>query len=336
MNFFIKKKDWKLVSSASATERIKLWNRFSGPIDQETIKADFLRKAHQKNPPFRFKLKPKLRDRVEIPPVVEYHYINRPPLLPSLKDVLRYEAISKKINFDLINDNDDNSNDINLEKIINDDLKAFENAEKIIKLNDTDDDLNEINEGSNKKDNIIDDNDDDEPESKKIKKDLNDIDYDIELKDLDLSLIKLLAIQRLQQIIKDNPNIVKELYCNNDKKKDIIKQECIKLHSTMQLPSQLLSKDEIERIAKMFVWNSDKTTSSSNEIKENNQNTGNNNNSNDINCNDIEMNPENYAIIKSDDEKIREFIIKIERPLMESNVRCRAVLTPVQDILLDR
>lgn len=83
--------DWKLVSSISATERVRLWDQFGGPVDQETIKADFLRRVHRKNPPFRIKLKPKPRYCAEIPPMVEYHYKNPPPLLPSLRDVLRCE-----------------------------------------------------------------------------------------------------------------------------------------------------------------------------------------------------------------------------------------------------
>lgn len=88
--------DWKLVSSISATERIKLWDQFSGPVDQETIKSDFLRKVHCKNPPFRYKVKPKPRICAEIPPMVEYHYKHPPPLLPSLRDILRCERVYKR------------------------------------------------------------------------------------------------------------------------------------------------------------------------------------------------------------------------------------------------
>lgn len=87
--------DWKLVSSISATERVKLWDKFSGPVDQETVKIDFIRHVHRKNPPFRVKLKPKPRHCAEIPPMVQYHYKNPPPLLPSLRDVLRCEKVYK-------------------------------------------------------------------------------------------------------------------------------------------------------------------------------------------------------------------------------------------------
>lgn len=89
-------KDWKLVKSISATERVRLWEQFSGVVDQEAIKLEFLRKVHAKNPPFRFKLKPKARVCAEIPAMVEYMYKNPPPLLPSLRDVLRYEKVYKR------------------------------------------------------------------------------------------------------------------------------------------------------------------------------------------------------------------------------------------------
>lgn len=85
-----------MVSSISATERIKLWDQFSGPVDQETIKSDFLRKVHCKNPPFRYKVKAKPRICAEIPQMVEYHYEHPPPLMPSLRDVLRYERVHKR------------------------------------------------------------------------------------------------------------------------------------------------------------------------------------------------------------------------------------------------
>lgn len=73
-----------------------MWNQFSTCADHETIKTDFIRRVHRKNPPFRFKLKPKPRFCAEIPPMVEFHYKNPPPLLPSLKDVLRCERVYRE------------------------------------------------------------------------------------------------------------------------------------------------------------------------------------------------------------------------------------------------
>lgn len=85
-----------MVSSISATERIKLWDQFDRHVDHETVKIEFMRKVHCKNPPFRLKLKPKQRHCAEIPPLVEFHYKNPPPLLPSLRDVLRCERVYRE------------------------------------------------------------------------------------------------------------------------------------------------------------------------------------------------------------------------------------------------
>lgn len=45
--------DWKLVNSISATERVALWEKFSGPVDQHAIKVDFIRRARNPRPAFR-------------------------------------------------------------------------------------------------------------------------------------------------------------------------------------------------------------------------------------------------------------------------------------------
>lgn len=85
------------MSSISATERMKIWDQFgTEPIDHEVIKLQFFRKVHSKNPPFRSKLKPKPRDEVDVPEVVRHHYENPPSLLPSLRDVLRIDNLRKR------------------------------------------------------------------------------------------------------------------------------------------------------------------------------------------------------------------------------------------------
>lgn len=81
-----------MVTSVSATERMKLWDRFAGPLDQDAIKTEFFRKVHSKNPPFRIKVKLGKRKRIKVPPMVLHHYRNPVPLLPSLRDVLRLES----------------------------------------------------------------------------------------------------------------------------------------------------------------------------------------------------------------------------------------------------
>jgi len=58
--------DWKLLTSCSVTERVRLWDRYAGPIDQDAIKIEFFRKAHRRNPPFRFKVKLPPRNTVRV------------------------------------------------------------------------------------------------------------------------------------------------------------------------------------------------------------------------------------------------------------------------------
>ncbi|XP_017474150.1 PREDICTED: PHD finger protein 12 isoform X3 [Rhagoletis zephyria] len=88
--------DNHLVSSISATERIRLWDKFSQPFDHESVKMEFFRRVHMRNPPFRIKVPIKSRETIEIPPMVRYHYENPPPLLPSLRETLRYDIVKRR------------------------------------------------------------------------------------------------------------------------------------------------------------------------------------------------------------------------------------------------
>lgn len=85
-----------MVSSISATERVRLWNKFSQPFDHDAVKMEFFRRVHMRNPPFRIKLPVQQRDAIEIPVMVKYHYDNPPPLLPSLRDALRYDMVKRR------------------------------------------------------------------------------------------------------------------------------------------------------------------------------------------------------------------------------------------------
>ncbi|XP_052072417.1 PHD finger protein 12-like isoform X1 [Mytilus californianus] len=80
--------DQNLLQTVSYSERIKLWNRFSGHINQDGIKLDFLKKAHRKNPPFRIKIKHPLRKTTAIPQAIKDHYLNPPALLPRVTEPL--------------------------------------------------------------------------------------------------------------------------------------------------------------------------------------------------------------------------------------------------------
>lgn len=80
----------------SATERIQLWDKFNGPVDQDIVKVQFFRKVRSANPPFRVKVKLAPRNRVSVPDMVRYHYKNPPELIPSLRDVLRLEYLESR------------------------------------------------------------------------------------------------------------------------------------------------------------------------------------------------------------------------------------------------
>lgn len=74
--------DEHMVRSNSLTERLKLWDRYTGMVDQDAIKLKFLSKVHRKDPPFRIKMRMPRRKMVPVPPAIKQLYANRPSLLP--------------------------------------------------------------------------------------------------------------------------------------------------------------------------------------------------------------------------------------------------------------
>lgn len=85
-----------MLTSTSATERNRLWDKYKGPVDQDAIKLDFFRKVHRKNPPFRTKVKLGPRNKVKVPLMVKEHYKKPVELLPSLQSVLRLETLKER------------------------------------------------------------------------------------------------------------------------------------------------------------------------------------------------------------------------------------------------
>ncbi|XP_059622139.1 PHD finger protein 12 [Phlebotomus argentipes] len=198
--------DWKLVQSDSHSERIKLWSKFTGPVDQEVVKAQFLRRAYSKNPPFRVKLKPRPRDVAQIPEMIAYHYSNPPDLLPSLRSVMRYEAVK---------------------------MRAQERLQEDAEALPLEDDKEEV-------------------AIKEEKCQTEDSDtLERELSHLDGNLIKLLAYQRLQQIMSENPDLIGRVHYNNVAKtiRELSRSNPLK---GAPLPSELLSSSDIARIASLF------------------------------------------------------------------------------------
>lgn len=90
--------DSLLLTSVSLTERVKLWDKFTGPVDQEAIKLEFFRKIQRKNPPFRIKVRLPARNRVLVPQMIKDHYKKPVQLLPTLRDVLRLETVCGRQN----------------------------------------------------------------------------------------------------------------------------------------------------------------------------------------------------------------------------------------------
>ncbi|XP_050409401.1 PHD finger protein 12 [Patella vulgata] len=79
--------DEKLLKSVSLVERIKLWDKYSGHVDQHTVKVKFLQKTHQKHPLFRIKHQHPLRKTITVPQSIKDHYNNPPPLLPTPRGI---------------------------------------------------------------------------------------------------------------------------------------------------------------------------------------------------------------------------------------------------------
>lgn len=135
--------DAHLLTSISATERVKLWDKFTGPVDQDAIKMEFFRKIHRQNPPFRIKVKMPPRHRVLVPPMVKYHYKYPVDLLPSLRDVIRYDTVVNQLSQTEYIDDDahvESSEDVDVvEKSVVDDISLI----KDIKV-EVDDDIESI------------------------------------------------------------------------------------------------------------------------------------------------------------------------------------------------
>lgn len=74
--------DSTLLTSHSLSERVKLWDKFSSPLDQDTVRLGFLQRCHRQNPPFRYKVKRALRSRIRVPQAVRDQYREPPDLLP--------------------------------------------------------------------------------------------------------------------------------------------------------------------------------------------------------------------------------------------------------------
>ena len=58
--------DEKLLPSVKLTDRVKLWEQYTGPINQDAIKVKFLKRIHRKNPPFKFKVNHPRKNKIRV------------------------------------------------------------------------------------------------------------------------------------------------------------------------------------------------------------------------------------------------------------------------------
>lgn len=172
-----------------------------------------------------------------------------------------------------------------------------------------------------------------ENECEKVNGIINDESIDSELKSLDLSVIKRLAFQQLQQILSENPDMVTRLQTQRANKE--IYNELKVKPKKIVLPSQLLTKEDIAQIAQQFVSSDSSDTS----FEENDHKA-------DVikslqNGEPLTITPPSSNVlytngldhIKCDTEKALAIARRLEAPILTSKIRARAVLTPVGDIL---
>lgn len=336
------------MSSNSATERMKIWDQYgTEPIDHEVIKLQFFRKVHNKNPPFRTKLKPKPRDEVEIPEIIRYHYENPPSMLPSLRDVLRIDNLRKRgtVHVDGTNSGIEQADqDLEAMNTARKRLKSLfsdqedvhglmlepeavqEEEEKLNKYKDSprkskrgkdsDVSMEEIKvevceEETLKEDDKADNKQADEPIEAKVKQELDDNEsqstllkpsevqaINEQLVNLDEDTIKLLAFQRLQQIVNENPNLVQKL---QDK-------------SSASQTTAEIAKWDIHRFP-IPVPNDGKDEIAANRV--------------------VRMQDQPFHV-KNDAEKAHSVALSLERSIKRSKIRSRAVMTFANDYLSGR
>ncbi|KAL8571389.1 hypothetical protein ACOMHN_046564 [Nucella lapillus] len=74
--------DEYMVRTNSLTERVRLWDQFTGHVDQDAVKLDFLRHVQRANPPFQVRRPLPPRKTVQVPDAVKAMYKDPPAKLP--------------------------------------------------------------------------------------------------------------------------------------------------------------------------------------------------------------------------------------------------------------
>lgn len=242
-------------------------------------------------------------------------------MLPSLRQIQRCENVLRKgISHEVIHED--------LSRMIDDELRAIREANvKVDKFNEKfreEVDMDIDTELGPK----LDEPKDNETEEKERKHSefLNQINE--ELKNLDESLIRQLAFRQLQEILYENPDLVQQ-YQEETTGKAILQALLNKPVRNVPLPSQLLTKEDIERISREFT--------SPNKDGKMDRSPSPTNNINGVEIKQIKL--EDCVItngvddFRSKEEKALEVANLLQEPMKDSKIRARAVLTPVGDIL---
>ena len=72
--YIICTQDEKLLPSSAITERVRLYDKYCGPVDQHAVKISFLNKIHRKHPPFRTKVVYPGHPTIDVPEAIKAHY----------------------------------------------------------------------------------------------------------------------------------------------------------------------------------------------------------------------------------------------------------------------
>lgn len=239
-------------------------------------------------------------------------------MLPSLRQIKRCENVYRN-GHQIIHED--------LSRMIDDELKAIRDANcKVDKFNEKyrDDDM-DIDTEQEIKTEEPKDNGKSEEEVKHTDF-LNQINE--ELKNLDESLIRQLAFRQLQEILYENPDLVRQ-YQEESAGKAILKALLNKPVRNVPLPSQLLTKEDIERISREFT--------SPNKDGRTERSPSPNNNIDAFENKRIKledgMMSNGFDDFRSNGERAMEIANLLLEPMKHSKVQARAVLTPVGDVL---
>ncbi|KAH8289556.1 hypothetical protein KR054_007161 [Drosophila jambulina] len=361
--------DANMTNTISATERVRLWNRFHQPLDHENVKLEFFRRVNTRHPPFRTKTSLRARAHIEVPAIVRYHYEHPPALLPSMRQTLRYDRVKRRKNLptaveeisresvtesllkdlealrsarakfreiqreygNVEGDSDSEEEDTNQEEEQTADVNGTETEN--VKTEPENNELPSAIKVESKAGLELDTNFEDEEEDNNGSK-AGGIIIDADLYHLDVDIIKKLAHQRLQQLVHEHPEIVTQ-YKNRTAARRL--RQLSGTGGTEALQSQLAAED-MNHFSLLF------TSETSSILAQKNGNAADEDPA-------MALHPalataaaiaaadaaaESYVPrVRSDTDKAYELASRLELKLLQCKVQARAVITPLGDMLED-